>query len=456
MTISGSLGGASGASSKVSMMNFSGFAVTDYKVRCVTLSSDPQAGEGDVSSDGSFSLDISVSDDESVPIGCFIVLASDSSVAATFSFDSGESGIGSGSGNAQSGSVNGGRGETIDFGSINFDADKGTAVVDNDNISRGGNTSDTNSGDWADPTGDWTMTCILSDSTYTCPEEANSSNQFPIYLNQVEALDGASETHRGLAIWRDQSTFSSCGSTENLDDVLPAGWTAVDSNMNNDFSFSGSLPAASSLDAPAWDGSKGHCGTTISEGTTKCSDITNVDSWDFGGGTLTDADCQALCQADMVREANDSCMARYTQNHSVVSGASPGDIATEVASFDGTKTASDFLVRDTDKPDGRHVLGELQIEGDTGTVMDTNTFTEHFCQDNGDGSGCTDRTCYVTENVRVTMKQESATSAIIEVVITSAMDSTNSDAQCFQSVSGNHLEEWVGNTQKFLLSASKN
>ena len=86
MTISGSLGGASGASSKVSMMNFSGFAVTDYKVRCVTLSSDPQAGEGDVSSDGSFSLDISVSDDESVPIGCFIVLASDSSVAATFSF----------------------------------------------------------------------------------------------------------------------------------------------------------------------------------------------------------------------------------------------------------------------------------------------------------------------------------------------------------------------------------
>ena len=90
MTISGSLGGPSGASSKPSLNKVGVLAVTDYAVRCVTLDDNPQAGSGNVNADGSFSLSIAASASDSVPIGCFVIKAADSSVAANAASEAAE------------------------------------------------------------------------------------------------------------------------------------------------------------------------------------------------------------------------------------------------------------------------------------------------------------------------------------------------------------------------------
>ena len=164
--IAGSLSG--GGSSKVSFQKLGGLAVTDYKVRCITLSGEPQAGEGEVGADGSFSLSISVS--EAAPIGCFIVKIADSSVAASFSFESSQQSM-NGSSTAK-GSMVAAPGESINI-PVTFDADKGTATVNESQITRaggsGGGSEVQLSGTWADRTGLWTMTCI-NGSDFECPE----------------------------------------------------------------------------------------------------------------------------------------------------------------------------------------------------------------------------------------------------------------------------------------------
>lgn len=462
LTISGDLGGVSGASYKLSKVGT--LAVTDYKVRCVTLSSSPVAGEGAVNADGTFSLSISVSGSESVPVGCFIVKAADSSVAATFSFDSGSTGMDGNS--TKKGSVNAGSSGTIDFGAINFDADKGTAVVAESNITRTV-AAPAASGSWVDPTGEWTMTCITSDSTYSCPSEA-VNNQFPIYLHQLAASHSTEGDQKGLAIWQSESTFNACGKTENLDAILGSGWTIDDTgqtvSQSTDFSFSSSLPVASSVNVPSW----GICDDSVA---TTCDQVKNggtdsgtnaTDGWG-NGSYYTDADCVAMCVIEGMRDSGGgSCQPRFSVNHGFTSTASPGDIDAEYASYDptansGAGTTSSYISQNED-PDGRHVIGQLSIEGGIGTVMSTKERTEHFCEQSA--SGCTDRSCVLVENVRVTMNQSSASAAVVEVVISESVDTANSDAQCTQNVNGNWMYQEFGaenkRTEKFLLNAAKN
>ncbi len=457
LTVAGSLGGAQ-AKPGHQKIGTQAVTYTDYSVRCTTLTGTPKAGTGTVNADGSFSLTIDVGSSESVPIGCFVIATVSSSIAATFAFDSGSSGIGA-SGNGEtskSGSLSAGAGETLNFGTITFDPDKGTATVSTASITRAGTSHETVTGTWTDPTGQWTMTCktdsgVLDDDA--CPQEG--MEPFDIYLHQMEATDASAVVHKGLSVWENATSYAACGSTEDLDAELPSGWSAVDATLNADFTID-AIPAASSVSVPSWGGS-GTCGVNPTTVTT-CDQVTNVQSWGNGTITYSDADCQAMCVAESLWNTSGSCRARYYINFSYTQGAglSPGDIATEVASFNGTTgtTTNGYITRST-SPEVRYAIGELTVNGNFGTMLSSQTQTMHFCQWNENNGGCTDRTCVATENVKMDINQTSATAAEVEVVISWALDVTNSDAACSQQVSGNYLYEEMNRTNKFQLSAVK-
>lgn len=464
LTISGSLGGSGSSSLKLSA-KVSAFAVSDYKIRCVTLSGDPKAGEGEVGSDGAFSVSIEM-DDEAVPVGCFVLDTTNSdAIAATFSFDQGSTGM-DGS-NAQAGSMNASGGEKLELGEINFDPDTGSATVDTTKISRSGNTK-SNSGTWNDPSGSWTMTCVDS-KNYECPQEAVGGS-FPIYLNQFKAVDGSSVEHTGLSIWsmEDGNQYQACGSKEGLEDILPAGWSAHSDYTSQWGSITfATIPNAEDLELPSWDGNylcdAGGSTDSDSSGAIECDEVLNggtaggTDGWGNGSATYTDADCQAMCVIENLREVS-GCNADYEVDYSWIhnSSRSAGDIATELASFnESTGVSTNNVIVRQSEPRNRHVIGELIKEGNAGTVMSKKTQSRHICIDNGDGSGCTTYQCDITENVRVNMLQESSSSAVIEVLIKSSLDSS-SPSQCSQEADGNYVYEDISRETKFLMNASKN
>ena len=461
LTIGGSLGGPSGSSAKATQKarKVGALAITDYSVRCVTLTGTPAAGVGAVGADGSFSLTISgIDGSTSVPLGCFIISNIDSSIKATLAFDSGSEGMAGG--NATSGSVNCSGGEAISFGEISFDEDKGTAVVEVANIARTGTVVE-ETGTFADVTGDWLLNCVDTDE-YDCPEDIDEGD-FVIHLNQIQADDDVAVRHTGLSIW-DSSAFGACGSTEDLDALLPAGWSAVNAALNTNFSFS-AFPASSAVQARAHGGSTGACEMTITEGMT-CNQIlnggtasgaNNTDGWGNGNiGAYSDADCQAICLADSVHEVEGSCQPRYSVNHNFTRTVNAaGQIATEVANYnEGTGTTPNNFIRREKNPDGRFVISELLTAGNIGTLLQSDSYTEHFCQDNG-VDGCTDRACVIQENVRVTMTQSSSTAAVVEVVISRALDTSVSAAECSQDVPGNYLFNELSRTEQFLMNAAK-
>lgn len=461
LTIAGSLGSPQ---AKPTRNKLGALAVTytDYSVRCTTLTGTPQAGTGTVNADGSFSLSITLSDSSPVAIGCFIITTGSGKIAATFAFDSGSQGIGAeGVGEtAMSGSVSGGAGEEINFGAIEFDPDTGTAVVAESNIVRTGDDNSIVVGSWTDATGVWNVSCMISEE-YECPEEGNN---FSIYLRQLYAKDATNEVHTGLSVWESASAFSACGSTEDLDAILPTGWTSsnasgtTDTSMNTNFTL-GNLPTATEVYATSWNNDgKTTCGFPVTIGTTKCSDIsTNTDNWGSGAGTYTASDCQAMCVANNVWNNQSTCRSRFEVDWSYTQNKAPGVVATEFASFNnGTNQTTNSYIKRESEPESRYVLGELKVNGNMGTVLSTKSRTSHFCKPNVSGGGCTDKACIITENVRMSIVQSSATTATIEVVIAAALDSGSPNySDCATDSVGNYVYDEINETKKFLLNASK-
>ncbi|MEZ4871190.1 MAG: hypothetical protein R2827_02880 [Bdellovibrionales bacterium] len=486
LTIEGSLGGASAQSISYKSASVGAFTMTDYKVRCVTLTGSPQAGEGAVGSDGSFSLDISVSGSDAVPVGCFILAVADDSVAATVTFDTGSTGMGASS--LKEGSLPGAAGNAMNFGAINFDPDTGVATVDKSSISYGRGAAPDVSGTWTDPTGSWNMTCTGLTTGYDCPVE---SGTFPIFIHQFSATNNTtSQTEYGLSIWMDDSgsqtplaAFQGCDSsgsegTENIDALIGSTHSSPTTSISgadvtDDFAFSSwpNLAALDTVTAPMWSG-QSVCGATVagddgdSDGILQCDEITNRDSWGDGSITFSDNDCKALCAIQSLENENDgygSCARRVNVAWNKIwdggTLSSPGDLYADYDTIDGTTTASSTagIVNGEDEPSHRKVIGQLTTNGKIGSVVSEKEYTWYICV--GDGtSACSSHKCTATETVKMNITAESAASIVAEVVIAMVPDNDrqNQTALVLQRLrSRNWFIEESLVREKFLLTGTK-
>ncbi len=419
-----------------------------YSVRCVTLSGTPSAGEGDVNpTTGEFSLELASA--TNVPIGCFVL--SGTTILATVAFESAQEGLDGGSSTREGSFVAKDGTSKLEFGTVSLDLATGMATVNTSNIVETGGSG--YSGSWVDPSGDWNMKMFCDKDLFDSTAEYNQCVEMlsqedssgSIHLHQYTATKTADGSKKyGLAIWESATARTNCGGEGA---TLPGGYTTADSFLTT-APTTGALPAPTAVSA---EGGNSVCGFTATTGQT-CADVTNVANW--GNGTVnpfSDADCQAMCVANRIWEYESaaSCVARVEVDWSAQQNAtSAGDLA-----YDGTNYGSNFIKK-LDKLDQRYVFGELFIKGNSGVVTQMESNTDHVGYH--DGTNWVNIQCKVVREETVSIVQESASRAIVEVRSVERL-APSSNTNCLNSQS--HLYQWLGsdgeNKQKFFVKVSK-
>ncbi len=431
LTISGILDQSSSMMSLVRRLsanasNYVPLAITDYSVRCVTLSGDLSSGEGACNSEGEFSLDLENA--EGVPVGCF-VLKDDATIVAVMAFEASETGM-SGAAQQEGSYIPGSGTKGLNFGTISFDPEAGTAIVPKSQIVAEGSSGEgAASGTWADMSGDWVIQSVANAPEgyeKPCPSSDNDcdgpTEGMTVHLAQYSATDGDGGSHTGLAIWESSSAKTTCfGSGGGEGAELPAGWTgggAVALAMNGvTTTFPG--PAAVSL---AEQGGAFCDQTSL----TTCDDITG------GGWGMTEDQCKFYCVAGNSWQYFDedaSCGGRVHIDWNKLWDATSG-IDSLTPSWNGTVWSgidadtsdsrrvtyvNDAIVIAKD-PRARFMFNEIILKGNTGTLVKNETEEYKVCAV-GENENCTEHTdCKFARNEKLTIVQTSSTAATFELV----------------------------------------
>jgi hypothetical protein len=398
-------------------------AVTEYSVRCTTLTGTPKAGEGTCDSSGNFSLTIDAATDQ--PLGCFIMKAG--AIAAVVAFQGTTTGM---DGNpVREGAWAAGSGSSgVSFGTITVDLTTQKATVVKSAIT-GATPPTTASGTFADITGNWTIgapTSTPSGYATVCP--AGTSNcdgpmvGMILHLRNYKAVDSSSVAHYGLSIWETEAAFTGCtsgGGGEGAD--LPAGWvaqttaTTTAAQLTQPLTITHGFPAPTGISAPS-----GFCGAGA--GVTTCDQIV-APGWGFS----TAGECQFYCaQQSLWNTPYGACMGKFevdwngfgtalnATNTSYSGGAWTGITADTVTDPDAILYLGG-KVKFKKQPKQRFMFNELIVSGTVGTLMDQETDNRTICISNGTGGCSSNPTCTVIRSNKLTITQTSATTADVEL-----------------------------------------
>jgi hypothetical protein len=392
-------------------------SVSEYRVRCVTLSGPLHAGEGVVdNSTKAFSLDITAG--LNAPIGCFLL--GDDAIVATLSF-------------GEQDSMSGGQKHTtaysprpdstsLTLGTINISG--GFAVPVEAPTENGTAARPT----FANMTGNWIVTgfyeneaelyihpCDMdyekgSDLNNAC--RANWSSK-GMYVRQISASNG-STTRNGLSLWESQASVTACGGKEGVN--LDTGWSAVGDWTTGGFTFA--TLDLSNIDSTMLGKARfkkstygGHTNCPKeADGTTElagCSTATSCANFTYSSGatgSMQKAQCvmNALSSGgDMGYNWGDACGARPEINwHGSSTYKSDGtgceDADCGIVNFDPAGAS----------PANRFFHSELFINGSVGTANNWETFD-----------------CWgadVQQGVSITVTQKTSTTATFLVESTTA------------------------------------
>ncbi|MBY0371505.1 hypothetical protein K2X33_12510 [bacterium] len=404
-----------------------------YNMHCVTLTGTPTYGDGTVNTDtGAFSL--SLASATNVPIGC-IVQDGDSNTVALVAFESSQTGL-DGS-NVREGSYVSRDGTTsLDFGTVTLDLDTGVAVIAKDDVVATGATGTGPSGSWADPTGTWAI-ASLPGSTPTgympvcSPDEHDCNGPHEgeeVYLRQYTATDGDGNTHYGLAVWGSEAAATSC-SGEGA--TLPSGWSADSGStaLTTAPSLVNSFPAPSTIT-----NSDGICNGSTSAA---CSSLTTDGAWGFTHA----GSCQMYCTFQSLwNNESTGCRGQFFVDwanfFTAVNTANPsysGSWTNSAANTSDPEKTTYFggTVVFSNRPQRRHMLNELILVGPIGTVNDTKQEIRSVCSATDAQGHCIGSpvSCHVQQTYRLTFTQGSATEAVAELLMRTAV-SPSDDAAC--------------------------
>ena len=291
--------------------NIDMMTITNYGVRCVTLSGVPQSGEGTCDSGGNFN--VSLASATNVPIGCFVIQGSGPSAAivAVLAFQGTSTGL---DGKPQrQGSYVAGNGTTgVNFGTVTVDLTKGQATVQQASITQvGGANGSGNFATFADITGTWTIHSLGATPTgYTaiCAAGAQNCNGpvdgQSIYFSQYNALDNLNHPHTGLGLWASSGSLTSCGG-EGV--TMPTGWTVAANANNPNASLLNHAISPTTFADPATisiqnNGGQNFCNIAQDGTHTHCADIGATYTWGVSGPSgptahwgFTPAQCEFYC-----------------------------------------------------------------------------------------------------------------------------------------------------------------
>lgn len=213
ITISGTL--ATSARLRTSSLTPMSVDLDTLSMRCVTFSVPPTAGVGDIDATGKFSFKLA--DAKGSKFGCFVLDESEEVLASMVFEDSTEKDM---SGENKTSSSIALSGDT-NFGNVTLDLESGKAVVDKDQITTV--TEDkTGSGYW-DVTGTWTFASMGSELPEgyddVCPNVSGPSDcngphdGESVFFKHIKGVKtGTTEPRYGLMVWRDQASYTACGS----------------------------------------------------------------------------------------------------------------------------------------------------------------------------------------------------------------------------------------------------
>lgn len=420
-------------------------AISDYKVRCVTLSGTLKSGEGTCDTAGAFSLSLLA--DAGSPIGCFIMKSE--TLVATVAFEGSSTGM-SGSSQREGSYVSGSSSGGFDFGSVTIDVDKGLAIVKKSEIkASNGATGGAAAGSFSSMTGNWTIHAISNPPTGYVTA-VTSGNDGPtdgqtIYMSQYSATDSSAATHYGLAIWESLSAFTSCTSGGGEGAQLPSGWTAP-SSLTGALAITTTFPDPSNSSVKISNASKGGqtlCGITLSNSNHTCSEFGATYTWSDNTSHwgMSAAECKFYCAMNNMWDYSSSCPAEFfvdwgslwgsngqtnpftgiTWGGSSWSGLSSSSSSDAVTYFSGA-------VKFKKQPRKRFMFNELVVSGAVGTLMDHKDWVASACTSYQSGGGCASGNivqCHVSENNRLTITQTSSTSANVELVQVTKVSDTD-------------------------------
>ncbi len=455
-------------------------SVTDYGVRCVTLSGTPEAGEGSCDSTGKFSLSLLTS--TGVPIGCFVIkgTGSSASIVAVVAFEGTTTGL---DGNAQregsyvSGNDSGG----LDFGTVNVDLSTGQATVTKADIKTDSGAAPApapTSGTFVDVSGQWTihaLSSVPSGYQQTCPAgTAQGTCDGPIdgqsvWFAQYSVSDG-SASHHGLALWDSQSAQTACipnTTTYGEGAQLPSGWTGASAGLTNHLKISTTFPDPSTVQIQS-NGGQAMCGITISGGNTTCDKFGSSYTWSAGSNNthwgFTPAQCQFYCSMQGMWNNQSGCGSDFNVDWagfgSALQAATPvfsGGVwsgVTADSSPPGGASASYFSGKVVfgNKPKNRFMFSEIIITGSVGTLVDSDNHLEHACATYDAQGNCTNAgvVCHVNQNNTFTIVQTDSTHATATLIQKKSLDPSD-DAVC-STDTNSHIS--IGE-QKMMFSLSK-
>ncbi len=398
-----------------------------YKVRCVTLSGTPTAGEGTVdTTSGAFSLEIASA--TNVPIGCFVLNATTSAIVGVVSFESTSTGI-DGSPTREGSYIAEEGTSGLSFGTVTLNLTTGTAKVEKTKVVATGGNGAGIAGTWTDPTGTWKISAIAGEPptgyAKVCPVGQNEGCNGPhegetVYMKQYSATEmPGSKAHKGFALWKDAASFTACNG-EGV--TLPAGWTADAGStaMTSAMSITTAIPDPATIDNKG-----GVCDGSTSA---KCDAITGT-NWG-----MSQNQCRFYCAISGMRDIG-GCTGDVNIDwaggtfHTALGLAAPtwsGSAWTGAGT--GSATAGDLVTYlngsvkiNKKRARNRHMMNEIIITGAVGSVQDNSYEQRTACASYGAG-GCTGpQTCNMQRTMRLTMTQTSATTAVAELVMRGAV-----------------------------------
>lgn len=457
LTISGGFSGLSVQSLKQMKGGVQTFAATDYTVICSMMVSPFTSGYSALQDDGTFSLTITGGSGQ--PIGCMIVKAGKR--VADFEFTSATDGMTSATGGAAL-AVNSGATTITLPTTLSISSD--VVSVDTSAVVQDSTTAPTVT--WADPTGTWSITGACQTElnadgipTTTCNAAQGGDIPTSVYLKQLEATKNG-VTQKGLSVWASETARTACGGKEGI--TLDNGWTATGSW---DGAFQNAIPMllndstnvntiAALAKVQIWEGkavcdktnvTAGNGGGLIVSGTTLCSQV----DWTGGGWGMSADACKLYCIMGALSSGGDSnnftdassCKKRYRarwENNAELSsdsdynggnGSQAGEFSSGLCddtTFDGCKDQSSGKVLfEMEKANDQHMIGELFISGNVGSLVQKHHFQSNFPNATNDGVV----SCGGTHVEKMTMTQTSATTATVNVEHSFIADSAN-DAAC--------------------------
>lgn len=218
------------------------FAITDYKLYCITFNSSATSATAEFGSDGSFSVSLPANS----AFGCFVNSKSTNLPVATVV----SAGTGSGMANSTSTSIS--LASSVDVGALTLDLAKGKVEIP-ESVIAGAKSSVTAGITLSDIDNyEWTMTCVTTGNTEmdnACKQQimnGSDSGSAPVYLRVLSGTQNGSTVY-GINVWETYSAFTSCGSI----DINTATKTNIESNGFT-FVTSGDYAPATAASYSGW------------------------------------------------------------------------------------------------------------------------------------------------------------------------------------------------------------